>query len=168
MVLLFVPLMSCALLSTLAYSPLLSSDKSFRIVCFHRSSSNAKFLHSYSMFSPSASCCTACVLWRLLTSVRSACPLEQGYEVHFAFVQISPGKNAIFLSIYLLHLLTYAFGSKDFDLLCSLIQRTLAFYEVRVPQAGDLPLASFRFHLAMDTLALSYGYYCLHHSGLEP
>ncbi|WP_179090146.1 hypothetical protein MHI37_14445 [Paenibacillus sp. FSL H8-0548] len=83
-------------------------------------------------------------------------------------VQISPGKNAIFLSIYLLHLLSYAFGSKDFDLLCSLIQRTLALYEVRVPQTGDLPSASFRFHLAMDTLALSYGYYCLHHSGLEP
>ncbi|MDQ0901408.1 hypothetical protein [Paenibacillus sp. V4I7] len=83
-------------------------------------------------------------------------------------VQISPGKSAIFLSIYLLHLLSYAFGSKDFNLLCSLIQRTLALYEVRVPQTGDLPPASFRFHLAMDTLALSYGYYCLHHSGLEP
>jgi hypothetical protein len=83
-------------------------------------------------------------------------------------VQISPGKNAIFLSIHLLHLLPYAFGSMDFDLFGSLIQRTLALYEVCVPQTGDLPLASFRFHLTMDTLALSYGYYCLHHSGLEP
>ncbi|WP_310502971.1 hypothetical protein [Paenibacillus qinlingensis] len=83
-------------------------------------------------------------------------------------VQISPGKNAIFLSIYLLHLLSYAFGSKGFDLFSSLTQPTLALYEVRVPQTGDLPPASFRFHLTMDTLALSYGYYCLHHSGLEP
>jgi len=70
-------------------------------------------------------------------------------------VQISPGKNAIFLSIYLLHLLPSAFGSKDFDLYCSLIQRTLAFYEIRVPQTGDLPPTSFRFHLTMDTLVLS-------------
>lgn len=69
--------------------------------------------------------------------------------------QISPGKNAIFLSIYLLHLLSYAFGSMDFGLLCNLIQPTLALYEVRIPQTGDLPLASFRFHLAVDTLALS-------------
>ncbi|OMC71466.1 hypothetical protein BK126_05115 [Paenibacillus sp. FSL H7-0326] len=81
---------------------------------------------------------------------------------------MSPGKDAIFLSIYLLHLLSYAFGSKDFDLSCSLIQRTLAFYDVRVPQTGDLPPVSFRFHLAVDTLTISYGYYCLHRSGLEP
>ena len=83
-------------------------------------------------------------------------------------IQISPGKSAIFLSIYLLHLLSHVFGSKDFGLFSNLIQRTLASYEVRVPQTGDLPPASFRFHLAMDTLALSYGYYCLHHSRLEP
>jgi hypothetical protein len=31
-----------------------------------------------------------------------------------------------------------------------------------------LPLASFRFHVAMDTLALSYCYFCLHSSGLPP
>ncbi|WP_232242465.1 hypothetical protein [Paenibacillus sp. GSMTC-2017] len=79
-----------------------------------------------------------------------------------------PGKNAIFLSIYLLHLLSYAFGSMGFGLFSNLIQHTLALYEVRVPQTGDLPLASFRFHITMDTLTLSYGYYCLHHSGLEP
>ncbi|WP_261305957.1 hypothetical protein [Paenibacillus andongensis] len=83
-------------------------------------------------------------------------------------VQISPGKNAIFLSIYLLHLLSYAFGSKGFDLLRSLSQRTLALYGIRVPQTGDLPPTSFRFDLAVDTLVLSYGYYCLRHSGLEP
>jgi hypothetical protein len=69
-------------------------------------------------------------------------------------VQISPGKNAIFLSIYLLHLLSFAFGSKDFALFSKLIQQTLALYEVRVPQTRDLPPISFRFHLAMDTLVL--------------
>ncbi|ASA23518.1 hypothetical protein B9T62_23590 [Paenibacillus donghaensis] len=72
-----------------------------------------------------------------------------------SFAQISPGKNAIFLSIYLLHLLSHAFGSMGFGLFGNLIQHTLALYEVRVPQTGDLPLASFRFHLAVDTLALS-------------
>ncbi|ULO10637.1 hypothetical protein H1230_16755 [Paenibacillus sp. 19GGS1-52] len=95
------------------------------------------------------------VLWRLLTSVRSACPHGQGYEISSPSVQISPGKNAIFLSIYLLHLLSHVFGSMDFGLFSNLIQRMLALYEVRVPQTGDLPQASFRFHLAEDTLALS-------------
>jgi len=107
------------------------------------------------MFSPSAAVATACVLWRLLTSVRSTYFHKQVYEVTSPTAQISPGKNAIFLSIYLLHLLPYAFGSMDFGLYCNLTQRTLALYEVRVPQTGDLPLASFRFHLAMNTLALS-------------
>ena len=107
------------------------------------------------MFSPSAAVATACVLWRLLTSVRSAYFHKQGYELTSPTAQISPGKSAIFLSIYLLHLLSYAFDSMDFGLLCNLIQLTIALYEVRVPQTGDLPRASFRFHLAMDTLALS-------------
>jgi hypothetical protein len=30
----------------------------------------------------------------------------------------------------------------------------MALYVVRVPQTGALPTASFRFHLAMDTLAV--------------
>lgn len=107
------------------------------------------------MFSPSAAVATAYVLWRLLTSVRSTYSHKQGYEETSSITQISPGKNAIFLSIYLLHLLSYAFDSMDFGLLCNLIQPTLALYEVRVSQTGDLPLASFRFHLAVDTLALS-------------
>jgi hypothetical protein len=98
---------------------------------------------------------TPCVLWLLLTSVRSACFLKQSYEVTPHSVQISPGKNAIFLSIYLPHLLPFAFGSKDFDLECSLIQRTLALYEIRVPQAGDLPPTSFRFDLTVDILVFS-------------
>jgi hypothetical protein len=69
--------------------------------------------------------------------------------------QISPGKSMIFPSIYLLHLLSLAFGSKDFVLNSRLIQRMLASYEVRVPQTGGLPPTSFRFHLAVDTLVLS-------------
>jgi len=69
--------------------------------------------------------------------------------------QISPGKNVFFLSIYLPHLLPFPFGSKDFTLTRKLIQRMVAFYEVRVPQARDLPPASFRFHLTVDTVALS-------------
>ncbi|ASN06549.1 hypothetical protein CFK40_16790 [Virgibacillus necropolis] len=69
--------------------------------------------------------------------------------------QTSPGKNVIFPSIYLLHLLCATFGRKDFVLFSKLIQLHLAFYEVRVPQTGGLPLASFRFHVTMDTLALS-------------
>jgi hypothetical protein len=70
-------------------------------------------------------------------------------------MQISLGKSAIFLSIYPPHLLPIVFGSKDFDLVSSLIQRTLALYEIRVPQAGDLPPTSFRFDLAVDTLVIS-------------
>jgi len=68
--------------------------------------------------------------------------------------QISPGKSVIFPSIYLLHLLYITFGRKDFVLLCKLIQWYLALYEVRVPQTGSSPLASFRFRVTTDTLAL--------------
>lgn len=69
--------------------------------------------------------------------------------------QASPGKSVIFPSIYLPHLLLLAFGSKDFALLCRLIQRVLTLYEVRVPQTRGLPPTSFRFRLTADTLALS-------------
>jgi hypothetical protein len=68
--------------------------------------------------------------------------------------QISPGKHTCFPSIHPPHLPCTAFGSKDFVLFCRLIQRCLASYEVRVPRAGGLPPASFRFRLAADTLAL--------------
>ncbi|MDA8223938.1 MAG: hypothetical protein M0Z35_20045, partial [Desulfitobacterium hafniense] len=65
-------------------------------------------------------------------------------------------------------LLPATFDNMDFVLKCKLIQLQRALYKVRVPQAGDLPLASFRFHLTVNTLALSDGYCCLHHSGLSP
>jgi hypothetical protein len=69
--------------------------------------------------------------------------------------QISPGKNVIFLSIYPPHLLAAAFDSKDFALYCKLIQLPPASPGVRGPRAEDLPLASFRFCVTTDTLALS-------------
>ncbi|WP_209445839.1 hypothetical protein [Paenibacillus etheri] len=58
------------------------------------------------MFSPSAAVATACVLWRLLTAVRSACFHKQVYEVTSLTAQISLGKSAIFCSIYPLQLST--------------------------------------------------------------
>src|SRR3990170_5322040 len=57
--------------------------------------------------------------------------------------------------IYLLYLLSMTFGIRDFVLACRLIQSSLASLRVRVPQAESLPPAFFRFHLTMDTLALS-------------
>ncbi|WP_209445754.1 hypothetical protein [Paenibacillus etheri] len=54
------------------------------------------------------------------------------------------------------------------DLPSNLIQRTLAFYEVRVPQTGDLSLAYFRFHLTVDTFALSLWLLLLLPFGLKP
>jgi len=68
--------------------------------------------------------------------------------------QTSPGKSAIFPSIHLLHLLGTTFGRKDFVLFCKLIQWYPALYEVRVPQAGSLPTASFRFRVTANTLTL--------------
>ena len=41
----------------------------------------------------------------------------------------------------------------DFVLFCKLIQSDMP-DNVRVPRVGTLPPASFRFHLAVDTLAL--------------
>src|SRR5665254_19532 len=81
-------------------------------------------------------------------------------QSYFAGWQISPGKNVVFLSIYPPHLLPVTFDNTDFVLSSKLIQLQRALYKVRVPQAGDLPLASFRFRLAVNTLALSYGYCC--------
>jgi hypothetical protein len=85
-----------------------------------------------------------------------------------ARLQSSPGKNAVFPSMRPPHLLSAAFGSKDLTLACRLIQLPLASIGVREPRAGSLPLASFRFHLTMDTLAFGYGYCYLHRSGLSP
>jgi len=95
------------------------------------------------------------VLWPLLTSASSAAHCCTGYQFNWRAWQTSPGKSTVFPSIYPPHLLLAAFGSKDFALLCKLIQLPLASPGVRGPRAGGLPPASFRFHLAVDTLALS-------------
>ena len=68
--------------------------------------------------------------------------------------ETSPGKNDNFHPIYLLHLPCCPRAVSDFDSCCNLIRTTLALYELPVRQAGSLPPASFRFHLAVDTLAL--------------
>ena len=68
----------------------------------------------------------------------------------------SPGKNAIFLSIYLPHLhrkLSDSFGLW-FDWQPYPVYSAL--YVVSVRQTRDLPPTSFRFHLTVDTLVLSY------------
>ena len=44
-----------------------------------------------------------------------------------------------------------------FESLCPLAHRGDASYAVRVPRAGSLPSASFRFRLAADTLAVWLG-----------
>ena len=44
-----------------------------------------------------------------------------------------------------------------FESICPLAHRADASYAVRVPRAGSLPTAPFRFHLAMDTLAVRLG-----------
>jgi len=44
-----------------------------------------------------------------------------------------------------------------FESIGPLAHRCDASYVVRIPRAGSLPAASFRFHLAMDTLAVRLG-----------
>jgi hypothetical protein len=100
------------------------------------------------------------LLWPLLTSHGSLL-LRALLPVH----ETSPGTTRFFLSIYLLHLFP-AFPCSYWTSACLAVlstQKTL--YEVSVRQARDLPAlvsifpahpASFRFHLAMDTLAFGY------------
>ena len=103
---------------------------------------------------PFSGVCFRPILWPLLTSAGSAEFHNSGYRALRRSRQTSPGKNAIFPPIYLPHLLSTAFGSKDFALYGKLIQLSPASYAVSVRQAGGLPPASFRFHLTMDTLAV--------------
>jgi len=72
-----------------------------------------------------------------------------------AFQQISAGKLVNLPPIYLLHLHHEPRIASDFVLFGKLIQLKIALYAVSVRQAGILPPASFRFHLAVDTLAFS-------------
>jgi hypothetical protein len=76
--------------------------------------------------------------------------------LHPHVCEISRGKTSNLLSIYrhLLHTL-YLFSLSDFVLISKLVLQNVP-DDVRVPPTGNLPLASFRFHLTMDTLALTH------------
>lgn len=68
----------------------------------------------------------------------------------------SPGKSIIFLSIYLPHL-HYLFSSSYRASVClATLPIGTALYVISVRQTRDLPPTSFKFHLTMDTLVLSY------------
>ena len=83
--------------------------------------------------------------------------------------EISPGKNAVFLSIYLPHLQDWPRIVLGFSLCGNLTRLLPALYVISVRQTRDLPPASFRFHLTVDTLALSYVLGTINpHSGLSP
>lgn len=68
----------------------------------------------------------------------------------------SPGKNVIFLSIYLPHLHRLFSSSYRASICIAILPIDAAFYVISVRQTRDLPPTSFRFHLTVDTLVLSY------------
>ena len=83
--------------------------------------------------------------------------------------ETSPGKDAVFLSTYLPHLQDWPRIVLGFSLSRNLTQPLPAFYVISVRQTRDLPPASFRFHLTMDTLALGYALGTINpRSGLPP
>ena len=68
-------------------------------------------------------------------------------------IQTSPGKSDNLHLVYLPDLLYGACVVLDFVLLCKLVRPKSASYLVLVHQTEILPPASFRFHVAVDTLA---------------
>ena len=68
-------------------------------------------------------------------------------------VETSADKLIDFHPIYLPHLHLSVRSVLDFVLFSKLVRPEYAFYAVSVRQTGILLRASFRFHLAMDTLA---------------
>ena len=70
-------------------------------------------------------------------------------------VEISPDKSDNFLPMCLVHLHRKVRAVLDFALFGKLVRLANALYVLSVRQAGNLPPTSFRFHLAVDTLALS-------------
>lgn len=80
---------------------------------------------------------------------------QSGFRSYSGGWQTSPGKNAVFLSIYPPHLLPESFGSKDFVLVVdssTFKEPYMRFVFLRPEICRRL---FFRFHLAVDTLALS-------------
>ena len=94
------------------------------------------------------------VLWPLLTPARSAPSSDDGYQPCWRFRQISPDKSDLFPLMHPPQFTAIALG--DFRLRCVMATRpaVTASNAIRVPRVESLPPASFRFHLAMDTLAL--------------
>lgn len=110
---------------------------------------------------------TASLLWTRLTShgklYSMFCP--QTFHVR----ETSPGKNKIFLSMCLPHLLQAIPGSIGTSTCCAALSLLTALYVISVRQTGDLPTPSFRFYLTADTLGVQL--YPSHYragSGLSP
>jgi len=83
--------------------------------------------------------------------------------------ETSPGKSAIFPSIYLLHLHRMLLDSLGLRFVLQPYPAYVRLYVVSIRQTGSLPPASFRFHLTVDTLALGYVLGTINpHSGLSP
>lgn len=70
-------------------------------------------------------------------------------------VETSPDKSDNFLPMCLVHLHRKVRAVLDFALFGKFVRLANALYVLSVRQAGNLPPTSFRFHLAVDTLALS-------------
>lgn len=75
------------------------------------------------------------------------------FEAHVR--KTSAGKLTIFPIIHLLHLHREFRVALDFSLLCNLTHSHMP-DAVSVRQVDGLPMASFRFHLTVDTLAFGY------------
>ena len=110
---------------------------------------------------------TASLLWTRLTShgklYSMFCP--QTFHVR----ETSPGKNKIFLSMCLPHLLQAIPGSIGTSTCSAALSLLTALYVISVRQTGDLPTPSFRFRLTTDTLGVQL--YPSHYragSGLSP
>jgi hypothetical protein len=69
-------------------------------------------------------------------------------------MQTSPGKSDNFHPMYLPKFTAVFLGCMGLRLVSQTRPNTTASNWIRVPQVGNLPPASFGFHLAVDTLAL--------------
>ena len=126
----------------------------FRVFCFPCLPYELIGFTSDLMFGPSL---VSQVLCPLLTPAGSTGPLDTAYQYPWPTRQASPGKDAVFPSIYPPHLPSAAFGSKDFALLCKLIQLPLASYVVPVRRApvsaGFLQILRRRRHPCLKLTA---------------
>ena len=80
--------------------------------------------------------------------------MEKIHSLLERIIQISPIKNNNFHLMSPLHLHHGIRVVLDFVLFSKLVHSILALYVVSVRRCETLPSASFRFHVAMDTLAV--------------